>query len=110
MLAMLHKATRSGTSQAVFCQLAVAYNTRSKAFGLLCIHSEICGLVFVDLCTAVVGAVYYDRDPTWQHEVVSGVLSREVFVQLGRTGKLCCKFTAMVFIIATNSIKSCCPS
>ena len=85
MLVMLRKARRRGTPQAVCCQLA--YSTTSRAFELLCAHSETRGLVFVNSCTAAVGSVYYDRDPTWQHEIVSGALSREVFMQLGRVGK-----------------------
>lgn len=86
MLATLRTAM-NGTPAAVCCQLA--YSTTSRAFELLCSNSEVRGLVFVDASTAALGAVFYDRDPTWQHEVVSGALSREVFVQLSRTGKGC---------------------
>lgn len=87
MLDLLCKAVRGGTPKPVCCQLA--YSTTSRAFELLCAHSEERGLVFVNSVTAKVGAVFYDRDPTWQHEIVSGRLASEVTSRLTFTGKDC---------------------
>ena len=65
----------------------------SKPFELLYAKCEMRGLVYVDLPQDSTGAVYYDRDPTWQHEVVSGVLVREVTTQLSEMGgNFCCLF------------------
>ena len=85
MLGLLRKAVRGGTAQAVCCQLAC--RTSSKAFEVLCALSEERGLVFVGPLDAEFGAVYYDRDPTWQHEIVSGQLQLEVNTQLSSTGE-----------------------
>ena len=44
------------------------------------------GLVFVpsDDPEQKLGEVYYERDPSWQHEMVSGLLSSLVAVDLGQ--------------------------
>lgn len=84
---MLQKVVHGGTSEAVCCRLA--YHTTSRAFELLCARCEDKGLVFVSSILAAHGAVFYDRDPTWQHETVSGGLAQEVTAQLTLTGKGC---------------------
>ena len=99
MLSLLCKAVRDGTPQAVCCQLA--YSTTSRAFELLCALSEERGLVFVNSMTAKVGAVFYDRDPTWQNEIVSGTLAQEVCAQLVRTGAACLGFITLVALYVT---------
>ena len=75
--------TRS-SSQAVCCQLAAS--TSFRAFEILCAKCEGRGLVFVhaDDPEQKLGEVYYDRDPSWQHEMVSGLLSKIVAFDLGQ--------------------------
>ena len=73
MLDLLNSAIRSGTQQAICCQLASC--TSSRAFDLLCASCEKRGLVFVGCPDAKEGSVFYDRDPSWQHELVSGPLT-----------------------------------
>lgn len=75
--------TRS-SSQAVCCQLAAS--TSFRAFEMLCAKCEGRGLVFVhtDDPEQKLGEVYYDRDPSWQHEMVSGLLSKIVAFDLGQ--------------------------
>ena len=86
MLEGLNSAIRSGTQQAVCCQLASC--TSSRAFDLLCASCEKRGLVFVGCPDAKEGSVFYDRDPSWQHELVSGPLTQQVALQLSQlTGK-----------------------
>ena len=86
MLDLLNNAIRSGTQQAMCCQLGSC--TSSRAFDLLCASGERRGLVFVGCPDAKEGAVFYDRDPTWQHELVSGPLTHQVALLLSRvTGK-----------------------
>ena len=70
---------------------------RSNCFVL----SEERGLVFVNSMTAKVGAVFYDRDPTWQNEIVSGTLAQEVCAQLVRTGAACLGFITLVALYVT---------
>lgn len=72
------------SSQAVCCQLAAS--TSFKAFEILCTEREVRGLVFVqsDDFQQKLGDVYYDRDPSWQHERVSGLLSQIVAFDLGQ--------------------------
>jgi hypothetical protein len=82
--------TRS-SSQAVCCQLAAS--TSFRAFEILCAKCEGRGLVFVhsDDPEQKLGEVYYDRDPSWQHEMVSGLLSKIVAFDLGQlAGKTPC--------------------
>ncbi len=86
MLDLLNNAIRSGTQQVVCCQLAVC--TSSRAFELLCASCERRGLVLVGCPDAKEGAVFYDRDPSWQHELVSSPLTHQVAIQWSRlTGK-----------------------
>ena len=75
--------TRS-SSQAVCCQLAA--RTSFRVFEILCANCEERGLVFVhsDDPEQKLGEVYYDRDTSWQHEMVSGLLSSLVAVDLGQ--------------------------
>lgn len=109
MLALLRTALRCGTPAAVCYQLA--YSTTSRAFELLCATCEERGLVFVDSSKSAVGAVFYDRDPTWQHEIVSGALSRDVFMQMGRTGEGCFQYIALVPMNQTiTDLSFCCDS
>ena len=82
MLDLLDSAICSGAQQAVCCQLASC--TSSRAFELLCASCERRGLVFVGCPDAKEGAVFYDRDPTWQHELVSGPLVHQVALQWSR--------------------------
>lgn len=65
----------TGSAQAVCCQLALC--TSFRAFEMLCSQCEYRGLVFVHSHDPQqkLGEVFYDRDPSWQHELVSGVLS-----------------------------------
>lgn len=74
----------SSSSQAVCCQLAAS--TSFRAFEILCAKCEGRGLVFVhaDDPEQKLGEVYYDRDPSWQHEMVSGLLSKIVAVDLNQ--------------------------
>ena len=86
MLKLLNNARRSGTQQAICCQLAVC--TSSRGFELLCAKCERRGLVFVGSADAREGAVFYDRDPSWPHELVSGPLAYQVGLQwFALTGK-----------------------
>ena len=75
--------TRS-SSQAVCCQLAAS--TSFTAFEILCAKCEGRGLVFVhaDDPEQKLGEVYYDSDHSWQHEMVSGLLSNIVAFDLGQ--------------------------
>ena len=65
----------TGSAQAVCCQLALC--TSFRAFEMLCSQCEHRGLVFVHSHDPQqkLGEVFYDRYPSWQHELVSGVLS-----------------------------------
>lgn len=79
MLALLDKATFSSMSQAVCFPLA--HRTSSRAFGILCASCEK-GFALAPENNRAVGAVFYDWDPTWQHAIVPGALSRTVTLQL----------------------------
>ncbi len=60
----------------------------TRAFELLCASCERRGLVLVGCPDAKEGAVFYDRDPSWQHELVSSPLTHQVAIQWSRlTGK-----------------------
>ena len=86
MLDLLNNAIRSGAQQAMCCQLASC--TSSRAFELLCASCERHGIVFVGRPDAKEGAVFCDRDPSLQHELVSGPLTHQVALQWCRlTGK-----------------------
>ncbi len=65
----------TGSAQAFCCQLALC--TSFQAFEMLCAQCEHRGLVFVHSHNPQqkLGEVFYDRDPSWQHELVSGALS-----------------------------------
>lgn len=84
MLSLLDAAQDISMAQAVCCQLA--YSTSSRAFEILCAKCETKGLVFVNTASQAVGAVFYDRDPTWQHETLADSISSQVTLQLAETG------------------------
>jgi len=73
----------TGSAQAVCCQLAAC--TSFQAFEMLCAQCEHRGLVFVPSGDPQqkLGEVFYDRDTSWQHELVSGNLSHILGVKLG---------------------------
>ncbi len=52
---------------------------------MLCAQREHRGLVFVPSCDPQqkLGEVFYDRDTSWQHEVVSGNLSHTLVQSWG---------------------------
>jgi len=86
MLDLLNSAIRNGRQQAICCQLASC--TSSRAFDLLCASFEKRGLVFVGCPDAKEGSVFYDRDLSWQHELVSSPLTQLVALQWSQlTGK-----------------------
>ncbi len=72
----------TGSAQAVCCQLAAC--TSFQAFEMLCAQCEHRGLVFVPSRNPQqkLGEVFYDRDASWQHELVSGNLSAILAVDL----------------------------
>lgn len=80
MLDLLNNAICSRAQQAICYQLASC--TSSRAFDLLCASRERRGLVFVGCPDSKEGAVFDDRDPTWQHELVSSLLTHCTSMQL----------------------------
>jgi len=63
------------SAQALCCQLALC--TSFQAFEMLCAQCELRGLVFVHSHNPhqKLGEVFYDRDCSRQHDLISGALS-----------------------------------
>lgn len=64
--------------------VCLAEKTSSKAYELLC-PKEARHIVWMGGPGSRTGAVYYGCDPSWQHELLSGVIAGDVFLQLQST-------------------------
>ena len=82
MLKLLKLVSYGPSTQAVCCKLAQL--TSRKAFDILCAKHECRGLVFVYVPDSEhqIGQVFYDKESSWLHSLISGHLTTRVTVEL----------------------------
>ena len=90
-------------------QRQLAASTSIRAFEILCLNCEDRGLVFVHSNNPEqkLEEVYYDRDPSWQHELVSGFLSNVVAVDLCQlASRTPCGMLSISLLVAVSTLCS----